>query len=227
MKKLLVITSAALIGLVSQASAALTVVSVGASDLATELRGLNKADWAMAVGTGMLNTSVGNFVQNNAIDDGPVTIEVGETVLVESIYKNATFENEFGVVSVGPTFGPTLLSNLDLNQSLKITSDSSDTPELGFATDLTGASPGEAAGIVTSSMNDNVWTFVNMSSGKTHLLWLLEDYKLDAGRRDNDFNDFIVLGTISAVPEPSTIISLIAVGFLGFVTWRNRRKARA
>ena len=63
--------------------------------------------------------------------------------------------------------------------------------------------------------------------GKTHLLWLLEDYEVDAGRRDNDFNDFIVLGTISAVPEPSTIISLIAVGFLGFVTWRNRRKAKA
>jgi hypothetical protein len=226
MKKLLLITSAALIGIVSQATAALTVTDVGASALATELRGLNKADWAMAVSTGSLNTSAGMFTQNNSIDDGAVTITAGQSVLVESIYKNATFENEFGVVADGPTFGPTLLTNLNLNESKMITSDSSDTQELGFATDLGGKSPGEAAGIVSSSMNNNVWTFVN-SSGGTQLLWLLEDYRLGAGRRDDDFNDFIVLGTLSAVPEPSTVISLIAVGFLGFVTWRNRRKVKA
>ena len=226
MKKLLLITSAALIGLASQATAALTVTSVGASDLATELRSLNKTDWAGATTSGMLNTSVGMFTQNNAVDDGPVTIELGTTVLVESIYKKAIFQNDFGVVA-GNALAATLLTNLNLNESKKIVSDSSDTQELGFATDVTAISPGENAGVVTSSMNDNIWTFVAGNSGKTHLLWLLEDYDVDASRRDNDFNDFIVLGTISAVPEPSTIISLIAVGFLGFVTWRNRRKANA
>ncbi len=226
MKKLLLITSAVLIGLASQATAALTVTSVGASDLATELRALNVTDWEAATTSGMLNTSVGTFSQNNAIDDGPVTIELGTTVLVESIYKKAIFQNDFGVVA-GNALAATLLTNLNLNDSKKIVSDSSDTQELGFATDLTSISPSENAGVVTSSMNDNVWTFVAGNSNKQYLLWLLEDYDVDASRRDDDFNDFIVLGTISAVPEPSTIISLIAVGFLGFVTWRNRRKAKA
>ncbi|MEZ5275602.1 MAG: PEP-CTERM sorting domain-containing protein [Opitutaceae bacterium] len=226
MKKFLCLTSATFIGVVSQATGALTVSNVGASDLATELRALNKTDWALAVSSGSLATSAGWLVKNNTIDDGPVTIVAGTTVLVESIYKSASFENEFGVVTAGPTFGPTLLTNLNLNESKKITSESSDTQELGFATDLGGMSPGGAAGIVSSSMNDNVWTFVGGTSNKTHLLWLLEDIKVGVPNRDSDFNDFIVLGTISAVPEPATIISFIAVGFLGFVTWRNRRKAR-
>ena len=37
---------------------------------------------------------------------------------------------------------PTLLTNLNLNESKKITSDSSDTQELGFATDLTSRQSG-------------------------------------------------------------------------------------
>ncbi|MEZ5275601.1 MAG: PEP-CTERM sorting domain-containing protein [Opitutaceae bacterium] len=226
MKKLLVITSAALIGLVSQATAALTVTNVGASDLATELRGLNKNDWAAATLSGMLNTGSGMFIQDNTVDDGPVPIAAGTTVVIESIYKQANFQNDFGVV-VGNALAATLLTNLNLNESKKITSDSLDVQELGFAADVGGLNPAKSAGVVTSSMNNNVWTFVNAKTSKTHLLWLLEDFQEGVVGRDDDFNDFIVLGTISAVPEPSTIISLIAVGFLGFVTWRNRRKAKA
>jgi hypothetical protein len=135
--------------------------------------------------------------------------------------------NTFGVIAAGPSAGPQLLTNLDLNQSFNVTSDSSDTQELGFVADSTNINAAKSAGIVTSSMNNNVWTFVNATTNKTHLLWLLEDFQEGVIGRDDDFNDFIVLGTISAVPEPSTIISLIAVGFLGFVTWRNRRKAKA
>ena len=225
MKKFLSFSSVALLGLVSQATATLTISSVGASDLATELRSLNKSDWAAAVSSGTLNTSVGIFSKNNVIDDGPLEITPQTSVLVESIYKNAIFQNDFGVVT-GGALASTLLTNLNLNESKKITSDSGDTQELGFASDVTAIDPGGNAGVVISSVNDNVWTFVGGNNGQTHLLWLLEDYRAGSSNRDSDFNDFIVLGTISAVPEPSMIISLFAVGFLGFVTWRNRRRAK-
>ena len=231
MKKLLLITSAALIGLASQATAALTITDVAATDLATELRGLNSTDWAVVTTSGMLNTSMGTFLKNNAIDDGPVTFMPGDSVVVESIYKKAIFQNDFGVV-MDDGFGP-ILTNLDLNESKMIANETDGdlVKLLGFATDVGGSST-EAAGIVSSADNDNVWTFTNPGNAGglgdvNYVLWLLEDFDLEADRRDDDFNDFIVLGTISAVPEPSTIISLIAVGFLGFVTWRNRRKAKA
>ena len=225
MKKLILITSAALIGFISQATAALTVdTPVGSSDLANELRTLSSADWATALTSGTLNTSVGVFGQNDAIDDGGVSLSAGQGILVESIYKKATFVNDFGEASAGQ-----ILTNTDLTQSARVTTDVDDTLVFGFDTDTTNLSPGEAAGSVNTGDNAYVWTFVNPenSQNPTYYLWFLEDYDVDAGRRDDDFNDFIVLGSFSAVPEPSTIISLIAVGFLGLVAWRNRRKVRA
>lgn len=231
MKKLLMMTSAVLVGLVSQATAALTVEDVGASSLATELRSLSKLDWATVVSSGMLSTSVGTFSRNDAVDDGPVTITAGTALTVESIFHNATFDNRFGVVIPDELeLDPILLTSLNLTESKKITSDSVDVQELGFRADFTNISPGQNAGTVTSSMNGNVWTYTNETSSNSYLLWLLEDYAVGADGRDDDFNDFIVLGTIggiSAVPEPSTVISLIAVGFLGFVVWRKRRTVAA
>lgn len=231
MKKLLLITSAALVGFASQATAALTVVNVGASSLATELRSLTKLDWATVVSSGMLDTSVGTFSRNDAVDDGPVAITAGSPLTVESIFHNAAFDNRFGVVIPDELeLDPILLTSLILTDSKQITSDSVDSQELGFRADFTDISPGQNAGTVTSSMNGNVWTYTNETSSNSYLLWLLEDYAVGAAGRDDDFNDFIVLGTIggiSAVPEPSTVISLIAVGFLGFVTWRKRRMMAA
>jgi hypothetical protein len=222
MKKLLLITSTALVGLVSQATAALMVVDVDSTALATELRSLNKTDWAGAVSTGMLNTSAGMFVKNNSIDDSGVSLSTVERLVVESIYKQANFVNLYDEASAGQ-----LLTNLDLTESKKITTDVDTTLALGFATETTNINPAKSAGSVGVDNNANVWTYTAGSNQTSHFLWLLEDFDVNAIGRDEDFNDFIVLGTISAVPEPSTIISLIAVGFLGFVTWRNRRKAKA
>jgi len=222
MKKLLLITSAALVGLVSQATAALTVTATGETALAAELRSLNKTDWAAAVASGMLNTSVGTFNKNNAIDDDGVALTTADSLIVESIYKQANFVNLYNEDSYGP-----ILTNVDLTQSQKITTDADTSLALGFSADSTNINPAKSAGVVGVDNNDNVWTYAAGNSSKSYMLWLLEDFAPGVIGRDDDFNDFIVLGTISAVPEPSTIISLIAVGFLGFVTWRNRRKVKA
>ena len=222
MKKLLLITSAVLIGLASQATAALTVTATGETALAAELRSLNKTDWAAAVASGMLATSVGTFNKNVTIDDGGVDLTTADSLIVESIYEQANFVNLYGEETYGP-----ILSNVMLDQSKRITTDADTTLALGFSTDTTSINPAKNAGDVGVDANDNVWTYATGSSNMQYMLWLLEDFAPGAIGRDDDFNDFIVLGTISAVPEPSTIISLIAVGFLGFVTWRNRRKAKA
>ena len=74
MKKLLLITSAALVGFGSQATATLTVTDVASSDLAIQLRKLNKTDWASDIGAGSFTESGERSLENNGIDDGPVTI---------------------------------------------------------------------------------------------------------------------------------------------------------
>ena len=225
--RLSLISSAVLFGLVSQGTAALTVTSVGASGLATELRSLSRTDWAEVVSSGELDTTAGMFIKNNSVDNRPFTIGAGQSILVESIYKSASYQNEFGIVAAGALETPAWLTNLNLSESKKISSDTGDTRDLGFWTNKLATDPAQNAGVVTTSMDDNVWTFIPENRGSSYMVWLLEDYRVGIPNRDDDFNDFIVLGTISAVPEPSTIISLIAVGFLGFVTWRNRRKVKA
>ena len=227
MKKLILITSAALIGIVSQATAALTVTAVDSSDLANELRGLNKSDWKNAVASGMLLTSKGLFIQNNEIDDGPFMIDKSTPLLVESIYSDAVLRNDFGIIEIKPESFDSVVSNVNGKDSKLITSDSEDKTVLGVA--VFGKGSVVPLGMASTSDNDHIWTFVN---GKdklaTRYLWMAEDSPETEAWRD--FNDYIVLGTlgtISAVPEPSTIISLIAVGFLGLVTWRNRRRAKA
>lgn len=223
MKKLILITAAALIGIASQATAALTVTDVDSSALAWELRDLNKADWKTAVASGMLLTSQGLFIQNNEVDDGPMLIDSKTPLLVESIYSDASLRNDFGIIEVKTPFN-SIVSTLNGKDSKLVSSDSEDKAVLGFAV---FAKNGTELGSAPTSNNDHIWTYVNGKKA-TNYLWFAEDSPQTEKYRD--FNDFIVLGTlgtVSAVPEPSTVISLIAVGFLGLVTWRNRRRAKA
>jgi len=227
MKKLILITSAVLIGLTSQATATLTVSDADPSKLAIELRTLSGKDWLAAVATGQLKTSVGLFVKNNTIDDSqPVTIIDGIPLLVEGLYTEAVNRNDFAMV-IGKDDPLTVVTNKKGMESKLVSSDKSDEAVLGFHVNV-GGKPSVFGPV---SWNDYVWTY-NVDSDKLpapYLLWFLEDSPVTEKLRD--FNDFIVLGTIggavSVVPEPSTIISLIAVGFLGLVTWRNRRKVKA
>lgn len=226
MKKLLLITAAALVGFGTQAMATLTVTDVASSDLAIQLRKLTKTDWASNIGAGSFTESGVTFTWNNGIDDGPVAINPEDRLVIEAIHKSANFVNEFGVI-VDDGLDQTLVTNTNINQSVMVKSDIADTKVFGFAADTSSMNLAKSAGVVPSSNNANIWTYTAGDSSKAQFLWFFEDYAEGVSGRDDDFNDFIVLGTISAVPEPSTIISLIAVGFLGFVTWRNRRKAKA
>ena len=61
-----------------------------------------------------------------------------------------------------------------------------------------------------------------MDGQTTHLIWALEDIHNDAERNDYDFNDYLFYAQLSAVPEPSSVITAIAVGFLGLTVFRRR-----
>jgi len=224
MKKLLLITAAALVGITSQAIATLTITDVASSDLAIELRGFNKTDWASALSAGTFDAGGVTFTRDDTVDNDPMPFTPDTKLIVESIYQHAGFTNDFGVVM--DTGLETVVTNLDTTASKRVTTDTEVLTILGFEADVGGTST-NGAGIVSTAVDTNVWTMAGGNGGTTNMLWFFEDIADGAIGNDGDYNDFIVLGTISAVPEPSTIISLIAVGFLGFVTWRNRRKATA
>ena len=105
-----------------------------------------------------------------------------------------------------------------------ITSDSpSDTlDKLVFRTNATGSPDPTAAGDVFLYSDANLRTYVLTKGKTTHFIWALEDINENSARNDHDFNDYLLYAQISAVPEPSTVITAIAVGFLGLTILRRR-----
>ena len=68
----------------------------------------------------------------------------------------------------------------------------------------------------------NLRTYVYRDGKDTHYVWMLEDINSQSSRNDHDYNDYVFYAKLSAVPEPSTIITGIAIGFLGLTVLRRR-----
>jgi hypothetical protein len=210
----------------SVGNSALTInSSYGPSAVATELRALSFTDWATANTSGSLSTSIGIF-NNNDLSDDTVPfmsfLNPGSSVRIEELYSSAGYTNELRI-----ELGNTLLMSSkpgSNSEGVLITADSpSDTLEkLVFKTNTAGGFDPTAAGDVYLYDNSNLRTYVLNSGQTTHFIWALEDIHKDARRNDNDFNDYLFYAQISAVPEPSTVITIIAVGFLGLTILRRR-----
>lgn len=69
-----------------------------------------------------------------------------------------------------------------------------------------------------------VITFTDVETGAEHFVWFFDDDYSNPFKVD--FNDMIVFGSVLAIPEPSTIIGLLAFAFLGLTAWRQSRRSR-
>ena len=205
---------------------ALTInYSPGPSTVATQLRSLAKSDWATANTNGYVSTSIGDF--NLApLSDNTVPfmsfLNPGTTLKIVELFSCAGYTNELRI-----ELGNTLLMSSkpgSNDESVLITSNSpSDTlDKLVFKTNTAGSPDPTAAGDVFLYSDDNLRTFVLNKGKTTHFIWALEDINERSARNDHDFNDYLLYAQISAVPEPSTVITAIAVGFLGLTILRRR-----
>ena len=210
----------------SVGNSALTIdSSYGPSAVATELRALTFSDWATVNTTGSLLTSIGLFIHDDSSDDVvPLMsfLNPGSSVRIEELYSSAGYTNELRI-----EIGNTLLMSSKPGAStegVSITAGSTtDTLEkLVFKTNTTGSPDPSAAGDVYLYDNSNLRSYVLRSGNTMHFIWALEDIHKDAPRNDHDFNDYLFYAELSAVPEPSTVITAIAVGFLGLTILRRR-----
>lgn len=199
--------------------------SYGPSAVATELRSLSKSDWATANTNGLVTTSIGTFNRNDLSDDMvPIVsfLNPGTSLKISELYSCAGYTNELRI-----ELGNTLLMSSkpdSNNENVLITSDSPlDTlDKLIFKTNTKGGFDPSAAGDVYLYDNSNLRTYVLTEGKTTHFIWALEDINPNSPRNDHDFNDYLFYAQISAVPEPSTVITAIAVGFLGLTILRRR-----
>ena len=237
MKKLLVGSMIALVGFATQSFAALQVndISSTPTGLASYLRGMSQSNWATVKSTGTLNTTWGNFVSTPSYSYTNPEFTIGQgsghgSLKVEGIFKSASYTDTLNI----ETPNQMLISNMQVDAGKEIVSltNSWEGFNLVFTTPTnTKGGAGGTSGMVALP-SSNVMTLYTQSGTPKYFLWMLEDTKsswVNNGQTqysDNDFNDFIVLGTLSAVPEPSAIISLLAVGFLGLTVFRHRRKSK-
>jgi len=210
----------------SVGNSALTInTSFGPSALATELRALSFSDWATTNTSGQISTSIGKFVRNDAADDMVpfvAFLHPGSSLRIEELYSDAGYTNELRI-----ELGNTLLMSSKPGSASEGVLIRSDAPpesldKLVFRTNTTGAPDSTAAGDVYLYNNRNLRTYVLTSGNTTHYIWALEDIHDSSARNDHDFNDYLFYAQISAVPEPSTVITAIAVGFLGLTVLRRR-----
>ena len=205
---------------------ALTInTSPSPSMVATQLRSLSKGDWASANTNGYVATSIGDFSLASFSDNTVPFVSFlnpGTSLKITELFSCAGYTNELRI-----ELGNTLLMSSkpgSNDESVLITSDSpSDTlDKLVFKTNATGGSDPTAAGDVFLYNDDNLRTYVLTKGKTTHFIWALEDINENSARNDHDFNDYLLYAQISAVPEPSTVITAIAVVFLGLTILRRR-----
>ncbi len=199
--------------------------SYGPTAVATELRSLSKTDWAAANTNGFVSTSIGIFNRDDLSDNlVPFVsfLDPGTSLAISELYSCAGYTNELRI-ELGNTLLMSSKPDSD-SENVKITSDSPlDTLEkLVFKTNATGPFDPTAAGDVYLYNDDNLRTYVLTEGKTTHYIWALEDIDENSPRNDHDFNDYLFYAQISAVPEPSTVITAIAVGFLGLTILRRR-----
>lgn len=205
---------------------ALTInTSPSPSTVATQLRSLAKSDWATANTNGYVSTSIGDF-SLAPLSDNTVPfvsfLNPGTSLKIVELFSCAGYTNELRI-----ELGNTLLMSSkpgSNDESVLITSNSpSDTlDKLVFKTNATGSPDATAAGDVFLYSDANLRTYVLTKGKTTHFIWALEDINENSVRNDHDFNDYLLYAQISAVPEPSTVITAIAVGFLGLTILRRR-----
>jgi hypothetical protein len=214
---------------VSTGQAALTVTPIGESAIAGELRGLSKADWATAKVTNQVTVGSLTFQHNDSSDDMTPLFTFnhpGDRMTAEELFTCAGFTNELRL-EIG---GQLLMSSKADSKSEGVMVRSDNPPEdltsLVFLTDTTNTNMTASAGNVHLNHASNLRTYSVKTGNTTHFIWALEDIDPRATGNDWDYNDYLVYATISAVPEPSTIISGMAVAFLGLTILRRRLTAR-
>lgn len=205
--------------------AALTVSAIGESSIAGELRSLSRTDWATSNAiTGVVQTTQFNLVRDDSSDNGVpfATFATGGAYLtIEELFSDAGYTNELRI-----KLGNTLLMSSKPLANLEGVRVKSDAPpeslDLVFQTNTAGPPDASAAGVVHLYDDANLRTYVYRDGNDTHYVWALEDKRTGDPGNDRDFNDYIFYARLSAVPEPSAIITGIAVGFLGLTVLRRR-----
>lgn len=201
--------------------------SNSSSALANALRGLS---WN-SVPSSQTSISAGGYTFNKLANAGTPTafdaIQNSTYLSIEGIYSNAAKNNSLNI-DLWPQY------SVFFDYHLLSTDDSGFTNKTVTISSISGTQSvplafqaGDFGTLFfdTYFNTNNVWSFSTGSSNPpAYYLFMLED---TVGRQsDNDFNDMIVLvSTLSAVPEPSTIVTGIAVLFLGFTVFRHRRRA--
>ncbi len=213
----------------SLAQAALTITPFGGTDMANELRSKSKTDWAETNNSSLkVTTSIGDFVRNNSSDDMDpflTFMDRNTQLTVEELFTCAGFNNELHIKS-----GNTLLLSSKPDAKSESVIVRSDAPpealDLVFLTNAGGPPAPQQAGDVFLNSPTNLRTYILQTGNTTHFIWALEDIHPEHPSNDWDYNDYLVYATISAVPEPSTIITGIAIGFLGLTILRRRLTAK-
>ncbi|MEZ5278214.1 MAG: PEP-CTERM sorting domain-containing protein [Opitutaceae bacterium] len=213
------------LSVISTAQAALTVNAIGESAVANELRSMTKTDWATVNNVTMMIPTTGfTFLRDDTSDNGipfATFATGGASLTIEEIFSSAGYTNDLHILA-GNTF---LMSNKPLanTDGVRIrTNTPSESLDLVFLTNTAGGYDASAAGDVHLYDDANLRTYVYRDGMDTHYVWMLEDINSQSSRNDHDYNDYVFYAKLSAVPEPSTIITGIAIGFLGLTVLRRR-----
>lgn len=188
------------------------------SRLANQLR-LHNASysyWNWISNRTAFSTPYAEFVRN---DDGIALDEVTR-ILVESVSGNTELLNSFGLIGSDGDF-VSLLTNRDLRKSVTI-----DLPAVGAGSMAFAVDQGSGNPTLVSLLNTtNLRTFVSTNTDQTFVLWMLDDTIGGGESVYRDFNDFIILATLNAVPEPVWVISILSLVLIATVLWRHRLTA--
>ncbi|MEZ5276656.1 MAG: hypothetical protein R3F07_09770 [Opitutaceae bacterium] len=187
------------------------------SRLANQLRYYGVSNWWFIKEGLEFSTPYADFVRNDEIDDNWSASAEGTALLIESLFAQSKFENGFGLLDENGGY-QALLTNLNPKQSATIDLPVSGTEALGFAVDLGDGT----SQLVPLSDNVHVRTYVSTDAGRKYILWMLDDTNDNTYR---DFNDFIILATLNAVPEPVWVISILSLILIAVVLWRHRLRA--
>lgn len=227
-KATMLLAAIAAIG-VSTGQATLTVTPISESAIAGQLRGLSKTDWATARATDQVTVGSLTFQLDNSSDDMTPLFtfnQPGDRMTAEELFTCAGFTNQLRLEIGGQLL---MSSKADSNsEGVMVRSDNppEDLTSLVFVTDATNTNMTASAGNVHLNHATNLRTYSVNTGNTTHFIWALEDIDPRMTGNDWDYNDYLVYATISAVPEPSTIITGIAVAFLGLTILRRRLTAR-
>jgi hypothetical protein len=211
---------------VSTGQAALTVNPYGESAVANELRGYSKADWATVNSTNLISIAgFGDFVRDDSSDNAVPFVNFdshGVSLSIEELYSDAGYTNALHI-QLGDTYLMQSKPSANTEGVIIRSNSGSDTlDQLVFHTNTAGSFDPGAAGDVHLYDDANLRTYVFRNGNDTHYVWALEDIMGSAARNDHDYNDYVFYAKLSAVPEPATVISGIAVAFLGLTVLRRR-----